>query len=51
MGVEIVLLFIRSIDKVEREAIRIELEDYDGLNGLAEDWSEIERVCRKLDKE
>ena len=51
VGKDKVLLFVRSIDQAEREAIGIELEDDDGANGLIDDWSEVERVCRWLDKE
>ena len=51
VGADKVLLFVRSIDRAEREAIGIELEDDDGANGLTEDWSEVERVCRRLDEE
>ena len=42
------MLFVRSIDRVEREAIGIELEEDDGANGLTEDWSKVERVCQRL---
>ena len=51
MGADKVLLFVRSIHCAEREAIRIELEDEDGENGLTEDWSEVGRVCQRLDAE
>ena len=37
MGVDKVLLFVRSIDQAERAAIGIELEEDDGVNGLTED--------------
>ena len=46
-----VLLFVRSIDRAEREAIGIELEDDDRVNGLTKDWSKVERVCQQLDDE
>ena len=51
MGVDKVLLFVRSIDRAEREAIRIELEEYDGANGLTEDWAKVGRVCQRMDDE
>ena len=50
MGVNKVLVFVKSIDLKERKAIGIRLEDYDGANGLNENWAYIERVCRKHDK-
>ena len=43
MGADKVLLFVMSIDRVEREVIRIELEEDDGANGLTDDWSKVER--------
>ena len=46
VGVDKVLMFVRSIDRKERMAIGIKLEDKDGANGLTEDWAEVERVCR-----
>ena len=46
MGVDKVLLFVRSINQAEREAIEIELKEDHVANGLTEDWSEVERVCR-----
>ena len=45
MGVDKVLMFVRSIDRKERMTIGIKLEDKDGANGLIEDWAEVERVC------
>ena len=30
--------------------IGIKFDDDDGVNGFTEDWSEVERVCRRLDK-
>ena len=50
VGEDKVRLFVRSINRAEREAIGIGLEDDDGANGLIDDWSEVERVCRWLDK-
>ena len=44
VGVDKVLLFVRSIDWAEREAIGIELEEDDGANGLTEDWSELQTL-------
>ena len=49
MGVDKVLMFVRSIDRKERMAIGIKLEDKDGANGLTEDWAEVERVCERHD--
>ena len=51
VGVDKVLLFVRLINRAEREAIGIELKDDDGANDLTEDWLEVERVCRRLDEE
>ena len=48
--VDKVLLFVKSIDRRERNAIGIHLEDDDGANGLTENWAEVERVCRRHDK-
>ena len=48
--VDKVLLFVKSIDRRERMAIGLELEDDDGANGLIEAWSKDERVCQQLDK-
>ena len=48
VGADKVLLFVRSIDWVEREAIEIELEEDDGENGLIEDWSKVRKVCQRL---
>ena len=42
VGMDNVLLFIRLIDRVEREAIGIELEDNNRANGLTEHWSKVE---------
>ena len=50
-GADKVLLFDRSMDRIEQEAIGIELEEDDGANGLTEDWSKVEQVCQRLDKE
>ena len=50
VGVDKVLLFVKSIDRRERNAIGILLEDDDGANGLTENWAEVERVCRRHDK-
>ena len=49
MGADKVLLFVASIDRAEREAIGIALEDDGIANGLTEDWSKVERVCQLLD--
>ena len=46
LGVDKALLFVKSINRRERNAIGIELEDDDGTNGLTENWAEVERVCR-----
>ena len=50
MGVDNVFLFVNSIDRKERKAIGIHLEDDDGGNGVIENWAEVERVCRRHDK-
>ena len=50
VGVDKALLFIKSIDRRERNSIGIQLEDDDGANGLTENWAEVERVCRRYDK-
>ena len=51
MGADKVLLFVRSVDLEEREAIGIELEEDEGANGLTEDWSKVDRVCQRMDEE
>ena len=51
VGVDKVQLFVKSIDQMERMAIGLELDDDNGSNGLIEDWSRVERVCRQLDRE
>ena len=51
MGADKVLLFVRSVDLEEREAIGIELEKDDGANGLTGDWSKVGRVCQRMDEE
>ena len=51
VGVDKVLLFVKSINRKEREAIGVQLEDDDGANGLMEDWAQVRRVCRQHDKE
>ena len=50
VGVDKVLMFVRSIDQKERMTIEIKLEDKYGANGLIEDWAEVERVCRRHDE-
>ena len=50
MGVDKVLMFVRSIDRKEMISIRIELEDDDGANGFIEDWAKFERVCQRHDE-
>ena len=49
MGEDKVLLFVRLIDQVEREAIEIELEEVYGANGLTEDWLKVGRVCQSVE--
>ena len=44
-------MFVRSIDRAEWEAIGMELEDDDRVNGLTEDWLKVGRVCQRLDDE
>ena len=50
VGLDKVLMFVRSIDRKERMTIGIKLEDNDSANGFTEDWAEVERVCRGHDK-
>ena len=50
VGVDKVLMFVKSIDRMERMAIGLKLEEDDGANGLIEDWSKVESVCRLHDK-
>ena len=50
VGVDKVLLFVKSIDRKERNAIGNQLEDDDGANGLTENWAEVEKVCWQHDK-
>ena len=38
VGVDKVLMFVKSIDLKERKDIRIRLENDDGGNGLTKDW-------------
>ena len=45
VGVDKVLLFVKSIDQRERMSIVLKLEEDDGANGLIEDWSKVESVC------
>ena len=42
-------MFVTSIDRKERMAIGIKIEDKDDANGLTEDWAEVKRVCRRHD--
>mgnify|MGYP006970544030 CR=1 FL=1 len=49
VGVDKVLLFVKSIDRKEREATAVQLKDDDGVHGLNEDWVEVERVCQLYD--
>ena len=51
MGVNKVLLFVNLIDGRVQMAIGLKLEDDNGVNGVTEDWLEVERVCWRLDKE
>ena len=51
VGADKVLLFVRSIDRAEQEAIGIELEEDDGANGLTEDWWKVGRVFQWMDDE
>ena len=50
MGANKVLMFVKSVDRKERKAIGVHLEDDDGANGLTENWAEFERVCWRRDK-
>ena len=48
VGEDKVLMFVKSINRNERKAIGIQLEDDDG--GLTEDWKKVERICRLHDE-
>ena len=48
VGDDKVLMFVKSINRNERKAIGIQLEDDDG--GLTEDWTKVERICRLHDE-
>ena len=50
VGANKVHMFVRSIDRNERKAIGIQLEDDNAVNGLTNNWDEVERVCRRHDK-
>ena len=50
VGVDKVLMFVKSIDRRERMAIGLKLEEDDGANGLIEDWRKVESLCRLHDK-
>ena len=41
VGVDKVFLFVKSIDRMERKAIGIHLEDDDGAYGLTENWAKV----------
>ena len=47
VGVDKVILFLKSVNEKGRMAILSELEDDEGEYGLTEDWNEVERVCRR----
>ena len=45
VGVNKVLIIIKMIDRKERKAIGVQLEDDDdGANGLTENWAKVKRV-------
>ena len=50
MGVDKVLMFVKSIDQMERMVIRVQLEDNDGANELTSDWAKVRRVCQRHGK-
>ena len=50
VGVDKVLMFVKSIDRRERMAIGLKFEEDDSANGLIEDWSKVGSVCRLHDK-
>ena len=50
MGVDKVLLFVKSIDRRERMSIGHKLEEDDCANGLIEDWKKVKSLCRLHDK-
>ena len=45
VGVNKVLIFMKSIDRIERMAYGLKLEEDDDANGLIEDWRKVESVC------
>ena len=49
MGVDKVLLFLKSIDEKGRMTILPELEDDEGTYNLTEDWNQVEWVCHQHD--
>ena len=50
VGVDKVLMFVKSVDRRERMAIGLKFEEDDGANGLIEDWRKVESICRLHDK-
>ena len=50
VGMDKVLLFVKSIDRRKRMTIGVKLEEDGGANGLTEDWTKVERVCQRCDK-
>ena len=50
VGVDKVLMFMKSVDRRERMAISLKLEEDDDANGLIEDWRKVESLCRLHDK-
>ena len=44
MGLDKVVMFVKSIDRKERMTIRVQLEDVDCANGLNEDWDKVGSV-------
>ena len=50
VGVDQVLMFVRLIDRKERKAMGIKIENNDGANGLIGDWDKVETTCRRHDE-
>ena len=50
VGANKVLMFVKSIDRKQRKAIGVQLEDDDGVNDITKNWDEVKRVCQRHDK-
>ena len=40
-------MFLKLIDCDERMKLGIQLEDYNGPNGLIENWDDVRRICQQ----